>query len=133
MFIRAEQHSAASLGVLLVAYAYFGYTFQRYGSGAMAKVAGTGLVTRRSDRTETAPSHSCLARGGRFLRSYATEAGTIGTPLDHSSSAWSANRANMPTSSCFRTCRSGESCPTRRAKWGVTSASLSNRNTDRDT
>ncbi|MEJ8668409.1 hypothetical protein WKI71_07100 [Streptomyces sp. MS1.AVA.1] len=45
MFIRAEQPQAASLGVLLVAYAYFGYTFQRYASGAMAKVAGTGLVT----------------------------------------------------------------------------------------
>ncbi|MCX4904598.1 hypothetical protein [Streptomyces sp. NBC_00878] len=45
MFIRAEQPAAASLGVLLVAYAYFGYTFQRYPSGAMAKVGGTGLVT----------------------------------------------------------------------------------------
>ncbi|MEV0642755.1 hypothetical protein AB0I77_49200 [Streptomyces sp. NPDC050619] len=45
MFIRAEQPSAASLGVLLVAYAYFGYTFQRYASGAMGKVGGTGLVT----------------------------------------------------------------------------------------
>lgn len=45
MFIRAEQPAAASLGVLLVAYAYFGYTFQRYSSGAMAKVSGTGLIT----------------------------------------------------------------------------------------
>ncbi|MGW1614475.1 hypothetical protein ACWCQZ_34540 [Streptomyces sp. NPDC002285] len=45
MFIRAEQPQAASLGVLLVAYSYFAYTFQRYGSGAMAKVGGTGLVT----------------------------------------------------------------------------------------
>ncbi|MCC9705544.1 hypothetical protein E4N62_09875 [Streptomyces sp. MNU76] len=45
MFIRAEQPAAASLGVLLVAYSYFAYTFQRYPSGAMAKVAGTGLVT----------------------------------------------------------------------------------------
>lgn len=45
MFIRAEQPAAASLGVLLVAYAYFGYTFQRYPSGAMAKVGGTGCVT----------------------------------------------------------------------------------------
>ncbi|WP_406349468.1 phage major capsid protein [Streptomyces sp. NBC_01597] len=45
MFIRAEQPAAASLGVLLVAYAYFGYTFQRYSSGAMAKVSGSGLIT----------------------------------------------------------------------------------------
>ncbi|MFE9766835.1 hypothetical protein ACFYPC_20335 [Streptomyces sp. NPDC005808] len=45
MFIRAEQAKAASLGVLLVAYSYFGYTFQRYASGAMAKLSGTGLVT----------------------------------------------------------------------------------------
>jgi hypothetical protein len=45
MFIRAEQPAAASLGVLLVAYSYFAYTFQRYASGAMAKVSGTGLVT----------------------------------------------------------------------------------------
>ncbi|MCC9704327.1 phage major capsid protein [Streptomyces sp. MNU76] len=44
MFIRAEQPAAASLGVLLVAYSYFGYTFQRYASGAMAKVGGTGLI-----------------------------------------------------------------------------------------
>jgi hypothetical protein len=44
MFIRAEQPAAASLGVLLVAYAYFAYTFGRYANG-MQKVAGTGLVT----------------------------------------------------------------------------------------
>jgi hypothetical protein len=44
MFIRAEQPQAASLGVLLVAYAHFGYTFQRYPSGAMAKVGGSGMV-----------------------------------------------------------------------------------------
>jgi hypothetical protein len=48
MSIRAEQPAAASLGVLLVAYAYFGYTFQRYPSGAMAKVSGTGLITLTS-------------------------------------------------------------------------------------
>jgi hypothetical protein len=44
MFIRAEQPAAASLGVLLVAYAYFAYTFGRYANG-MQKVAGTGNVT----------------------------------------------------------------------------------------
>ncbi|MDX3582999.1 hypothetical protein [Streptomyces europaeiscabiei] len=44
LFIRAEQAAAASLGVLLVAYAYFGYTFGRYANG-MQKVGGTGLVT----------------------------------------------------------------------------------------
>jgi hypothetical protein len=44
LFIRAEQPAAASLGVLLVAYAYFGYTFGRYANG-MQKVGGTGLVT----------------------------------------------------------------------------------------
>lgn len=44
MFIRAEQPAAANLGVLLVAYSYFAYTFGRYANG-MQKVAGTGLVT----------------------------------------------------------------------------------------
>ncbi|MFD6024553.1 phage major capsid protein [Streptomyces griseoluteus] len=44
LFIRAEQAKAASLGVVLVAYSYFAYTFQRY-VGGMQKVAGTGLVT----------------------------------------------------------------------------------------
>jgi hypothetical protein len=43
MFIRAEQAKASSLGVLLVAYSYFAYTFERYANG-MQKVAGTGLV-----------------------------------------------------------------------------------------
>jgi hypothetical protein len=43
LFIRAEQPAAASLGVLLVAYAYFAYTFGRYANG-MQKVAGTGLI-----------------------------------------------------------------------------------------
>lgn len=45
VFIRAEQPSAASLGVLLVLYGYFAYTFRRYGSGAMVKLDGTGLIT----------------------------------------------------------------------------------------
>lgn len=44
LFIRAEQAAAASLGVLLVAYSYFAYTFGRYTNG-MSKVAGTGLIT----------------------------------------------------------------------------------------
>lgn len=44
MFIRAEQPAAATLGVLLVAYSYFAYTFGRYANGTQ-KVSGTGLVT----------------------------------------------------------------------------------------
>ncbi|MFF6825045.1 phage major capsid protein [Streptomyces longwoodensis] len=44
LFIRAEQAKAANLGVLLVAYSYFAYTFGRYTNG-MQKVGGTGLVT----------------------------------------------------------------------------------------
>ncbi|MGQ4358870.1 phage major capsid family protein [Streptomyces sp. SAS_272] len=44
LFIRAEQPAAASLGVLLVAYSYFAYTFGRYTNGTQ-KVGGTGLVT----------------------------------------------------------------------------------------
>lgn len=44
MFIRAEQPSAASLGVLLVVYGYAAYSFRRYTSGHQ-KIAGTGLVT----------------------------------------------------------------------------------------
>jgi HK97 family phage major capsid protein len=43
LFIRAEQPAAASLGVLLVAYSYFAYTFARYSSG-MQKIGGTGLA-----------------------------------------------------------------------------------------
>jgi hypothetical protein len=44
LFIRAEQPAAASLGVLLVAYSYFAYTFGRYSNG-MQKVNGTGNIT----------------------------------------------------------------------------------------
>lgn len=44
LFIRAEQPAAANLGVLLVAYSYFAYTFGRYANG-MQKVSGTGLTT----------------------------------------------------------------------------------------
>ncbi|GII89633.1 hypothetical protein Ssi03_76230 [Sphaerisporangium siamense] len=43
LFIRAEQPAAASLGVLLVAYSYFAYTFGRY-ANAMQKVGGTGMI-----------------------------------------------------------------------------------------
>jgi hypothetical protein len=44
VFIRAEQPSAASLGVLLVLYGYFAYTMRRFSSSAV-KVDGTGLIT----------------------------------------------------------------------------------------
>lgn len=44
VFIRAEQAAAASLGVLLVLYGYFAYSFRRFTNG-MGKVNGTGLVT----------------------------------------------------------------------------------------
>jgi hypothetical protein len=44
-FIRAEQTNATTLGVLLVVYGYYAYTFDRYGAGSMQKVAGTGLTT----------------------------------------------------------------------------------------
>jgi hypothetical protein len=41
VFIRAEQPSAANLGVLLVLYGYYAYSLRRYSNG-MAKVNGTG-------------------------------------------------------------------------------------------
>jgi hypothetical protein len=43
LFIRAEQPFAASLGVLLVVYGYFAYTFARY-SNSVQRVSGTGLI-----------------------------------------------------------------------------------------
>ena len=43
VFIRAEQAAAASLGVLLVLYGYFAYTFARYTNGT-AKISGAGLA-----------------------------------------------------------------------------------------
>lgn len=43
VFIRAEQAAAANLGVLLVLYGYFAYSFRRYTNGQQ-KVSGTGLV-----------------------------------------------------------------------------------------
>jgi hypothetical protein len=44
VFIRAEQPAAASLGVLMVLYGYYAYSFRRY-TGAVQKVAGTALIT----------------------------------------------------------------------------------------
>lgn len=44
VFIRAEQPAAASLGVLLVLYGYFAYSFRRF-TGGFGKVNGTGLIT----------------------------------------------------------------------------------------
>lgn len=44
VFIRAEQPKVASLGVLLVVYGYFAFSFRRY-SNAVQSVSGTGLVT----------------------------------------------------------------------------------------
>jgi HK97 family phage major capsid protein len=44
IFIRAEQPAAASLGVLMVLYGYFAYSFRRY-TGAVQKVAGAALTT----------------------------------------------------------------------------------------
>ena len=43
LFIRAEQAAAASLGVLLVVYGFFGFTHTRYAQAR--KVNGTGLIT----------------------------------------------------------------------------------------
>ncbi|MYV64442.1 phage major capsid protein [Streptomyces sp. SID2131] len=43
VYIRAEQPKAAQLGVLLVAYGYFAFTFQRQPHAR--KIAGTGLIT----------------------------------------------------------------------------------------
>ena len=44
VFLRAEQPAAASLGILLVLYGYFAYSFRRY-ANANSKVGGTGFVT----------------------------------------------------------------------------------------
>lgn len=43
VFIRAEQPSAASLGVLMVLYGYFAYSFRRY-ANSHQKISGTGLI-----------------------------------------------------------------------------------------
>jgi hypothetical protein len=44
VFIRADQPAAPNLGVLLVVYGYFAFTFARYAAG-MQKVTGTSLIT----------------------------------------------------------------------------------------
>jgi hypothetical protein len=44
IFIRAEQAAAASLGVLLVLYGYFAYSFRRF-TNAVQRLSGTGLAT----------------------------------------------------------------------------------------
>jgi len=44
VFIRADQAKAANLGVLLVVYGFYAYTFGRY-PNAVAKIYDTGLVT----------------------------------------------------------------------------------------
>lgn len=43
VFLRAEQAAAANLGVLLVLYGYFAYSFRRF-PGATVAINGTGLV-----------------------------------------------------------------------------------------
>lgn len=43
LFIRAEQAAAATLGVLMVLYGYFAYSFRRFANG-MGKVSGAGLA-----------------------------------------------------------------------------------------
>jgi hypothetical protein len=43
VFIRAEQPAAAQLGVLLVLYGYFAYTFGRY-ANSVGLIGGTGLI-----------------------------------------------------------------------------------------
>lgn len=43
VYIRAEQPQAANLGVLLVVYGYFAYTFSRYTNGSQ-KLTGAGMV-----------------------------------------------------------------------------------------
>lgn len=43
VFIRAEQPAAATLGVLMVLYGYFAYSFRRY-PNSHQKIAGSGLI-----------------------------------------------------------------------------------------
>jgi hypothetical protein len=43
VFIRAEQPAAANLGVLLVLYGYFAYSFRRFTSGTI-NINGAALV-----------------------------------------------------------------------------------------
>jgi hypothetical protein len=51
VFIRAEQPAAANLGVLLVLYGYFAYSFRRFPSGTIVKISGTGVTTPVFDGT----------------------------------------------------------------------------------
>ena len=44
VFLRCEQPAAASLGVVLVLYGYFAYSFRRY-VNAMSRIGGTGFIT----------------------------------------------------------------------------------------
>ena len=44
VFIRAEAPAASQLGVMLVTYEYFAYTFSRYGATAVQRINGTGTV-----------------------------------------------------------------------------------------
>jgi len=44
VFLRCEQPAAATLGVLLVLYGYFAYSFRRY-TNAFSKIGGSGLTT----------------------------------------------------------------------------------------
>ena len=44
VFIRAEAPAANQLGVMLVCYEYFAYTFQRYATTAFQRINGTGTV-----------------------------------------------------------------------------------------
>lgn len=50
VFIRAEQPAAANLGVLMVLYGYFAYTFRRF-SGATINLCGAGFVAPTYDGT----------------------------------------------------------------------------------
>jgi hypothetical protein len=45
VFIRAEQPAAAKLGVLLVLYGYYAFTYSRYPSGAVQVIKGLPVVT----------------------------------------------------------------------------------------
>lgn len=44
VFLRCEQPAAANLGILMILYGYFAYSFRRY-SSSFSRVTGTGLIT----------------------------------------------------------------------------------------
>lgn len=60
VFIRAEQAAAATLGVLLVIYGYFAYSFRRYTNG-VGRIVGTGRPPRRSERGSRTGAAGALA------------------------------------------------------------------------